>query len=189
MNTVNLNDAEELAAEYYMANTERYTDPKKMDLSRITLSKSRFHFNDVLKIKEEISLKDKAYFTDMAIQNSTERLVVTNNGEIGLVTQNVLGKKIGRILFKSSEVGFQKTIFEDNKNFYLYYINDIVAAELLPFDDVKTDLVKSIKQNMADSEFATVMAKITDKKIDINIDEFYTIQSRYMFDVANPSVK
>lgn len=187
-NTVNLSDAEELAYEYYTANSERYSKPKRMDLSRITLSKSRYHFNEVLKLKEEISLKDKAFFSEMAIQYSTERLVITNGGEMGMVAQDSLRKKIGRELFSSEQVGFNTTIFEDSKNYYLYYINDIIESEQLTFDSIKSELIKSIKQNMADNEFAEVMAKITDKKIDINIEEFSSIQSRYMFDDQNITI-
>jgi|GEM_PF-5389180 len=187
-NHINLKDAEELAYEYYLANSEMYSKPKRMDLSRITLSKSRYHFNEVLKLKEEISLEDKAYFSDMAIQYSTERLVITNGGELGLIPKEALSKKIGRLLFKSTEKGFKNHIFEDSKNFYLYYINDIVKSELMSFESIKPDLIKSIKQNMADNEFAEVMARITEKKIDINIEEFSSIQSRYMFEDDKASI-
>ncbi len=188
LNNVNLKDAEELAVEYYQANSEKYSLPKRMDLSRITLSKSRYHFNEVLKLKDEINVKDKAYFSEVAIQNSTERLVITNGGELGLVTQDALRRKIGLLLFESDQIGFHNYIFEDSRNYYLYYINDIVQAEKLSYDVIKSDLVKSIKQNIADSEFAEVMTKITDKKIDINIEEFSTIQSRYMIDNSASSV-
>ncbi|TDR20811.1 peptidylprolyl isomerase [Marinicella litoralis] len=177
--------ADELAEEYYKVNRVKYIKPKSMDLSQISFSKEKFSKEKVTEILNYIGTDSKERFTEMAVAHSSDPSVKSNKGELGTYKENLYKGHVGKEIFMIDELGMHSHILQDKENYYLVYINGINPQDTIPFDDVKVELRDSIKQNMADKKFNNIMSSISNKEIEVNIEQLATITERYLDNTIN----
>jgi|GEM_PF-1699787 len=173
------NDAERLARDRFLINKSQYQIPEKRDLAMIQLSQADYSQQDVVKIITDLVNNDSPEaFKNTAKELSTDRTVKYNDGQLGQFHKAGFRYPFADKVF-SAKTGVVPSVFQNDNNWYILRVNEIIPAKPADFEAHKKNLVDKIKMEIMERQFQNIINQYAQHEVQVNKQLVDDIFSRY----------
>ncbi len=169
---------ENLALEYYMINKKKFITYESRDLSVITISSDdEVKQNLDLTISELVSATQDS-FHEVALKISSDPSKTSNLGHWGSFKKSNFNYKFSDKVFNAS-VGVIQDVLEDKGIKYIIRVNEIFPEEQGSFDQVKSKIIKQLKDKAVERKFQSIINQKANQKAEVNAELVAHIFERY----------
>ena len=179
-------DLIDIAKEDYYTHEKGFTIPKSYELNMLELSYNDSNKNEVYnkanKLLEQLKSGDVVF--DNLLNAKTKNDIIPS--KVRHFNKFVVNptNDISKVLEKSKQkIGLIDKVFDINNRYIILEINDIKAAKKIPFEDVKTELLKKYRNKKFDNEYNSIVLSITQDPAKINQELIYSLKERYKIDI------
>jgi parvulin-like peptidyl-prolyl isomerase len=157
---VSISEAE--VAQYYQDNADSYQRPERVKLYRIFIAAEKSEASRakalarIEALREELSLG--ADFSQLAIQHS-EGPAAAEGGLVGWIERGELVPELENVAF-SLTPGDISPVIETEFGMMLLKVEEKVDAGLATFEEVRTDIEPTLRQNYADEKYKKWMSEL-----------------------------
>lgn len=135
------------AKEAYIAQPEKFMDPKQVDAAHILVSiQQRTREEAAEKIKDLQARVDAGEdFNKLAEEYSDDPSAKKNRGELGVFTADKMVPAFSSAVFAMTKPGTVSNPVETAYGFHLIKLNKLITPEKKPFEKVKDRIVKALR--------------------------------------------
>ncbi len=173
-----------LAREQYQAEKKRFTKPEQVQARHILLT-----FKDEAEKQEQMALLEsireriasgEAEFDKLAVEYSEDNGSVAKGGDLGTFARGRMVKPFEDAVFALNEPGELSGIVETRFGLHLIQLDKRLPARQLEFDEVKDQLIQSIRNNYIQTSIQEserdIMNNYTSGMDMQELIEFYNLQ-------------
>jgi len=173
----NKKDYSKYAKQLYLVKQSDYPVPARVDAAHILISTKTLSDAEALKKAKDIRLQlmQGANFTDLAVKESDDKTVEKNKGEMGVFVKEQMVKPFSDAAF-SMQPGEISEPVKTKYGYHIIKLNKKMPAGFRPFDEVKADIINTLKGKdweTTRAEFFAQIIKDNEMQIDeVAVDEF-----------------
>jgi len=169
----------QLAKDRYLITQSEFQIPEKRDLGMIQLSNNDYSQDDVVKIITDLVNNDSPEtFKNTAKELSTDRTVKYNDGQLGQFHKAGFRYPFADKVF-SAKTGVVPSVFQNDNNWYILRVNEIIPAKPADFEAHKKNLVDKIKTEIMERQFQNIINQYAQHEVQVNRQLVDDIFSRY----------
>lgn len=164
--------SDEEAESYYEDNRARYISAEQREASHILLNVEDAGDDDEVAEKRKVldGVKERLAagesFEDLAAEVSDDVGSAESGGSLGLITADSMVPEFENALNELAEVGDVSEVVTTEFGLHLIKLDGIEAESGKAFDEVKDEILQTVKNNKADSEFAELRELLTEASFD-----------------------
>ncbi len=180
---LNKDDLLELAEEKYIANKNSYKihDERTLDFIAIIYNENNKLAQAKLaqKLHNDINGSVEKFKELKQGFNENKEVNIEIHKDIKF-QYNIRNKEYSDKVYAIDSIGVLPEIINYNNRFFIAQITNIQEEKIKPFEDVKQEIIKSIKKEYADRKFNSLMISLTKDEIEVNKDILPSLKSRYL---------
>lgn len=184
MSSLEMPDFTPLAREQYQSNKEQFQQPEQIKARHILVT-----FKDDAEKAEKLELMEslreqiatgEADFKGLAVKHSEDSGSVAKGGDLGAFGRGRMVKPFEEAAFALNKPGELSPIVETQFGFHLIQLDEKMPARQLEFDEVKDQLIQSIRNNYIQTSIQEnerdIMDNYTSGMDMQELIEFYNLQ-------------
>lgn len=173
----NKRDYSKYAKQIYQVNQTDYQTPARISAAHILVSTKHLPAAQALvkaqKIRQKLLLGES--FSKLAVKESDDKSVTSNQGELGTFSRDKMVKPFVDVAFEMQEGEISEPV-KTRFGYHIIKLNKKLPAGVKPFDKVKVGIISKLKQkdwDTARTKFFAQLIKENEMQIDeIAMDEF-----------------
>lgn len=154
--TINVSDDE--AQAYYNKNIIRYTEAEKRRIAHILIESGDDAKAQIAALLEKLNNGEN--FAELAKTSSADFVSAENGGDLEWFEAGLYGEAFDEAVVNLANVGDYSDIVETDAGFHIIKLTEYVEETVSGFDDVKTDVVKTLSLEQAQNQFAELQAEL-----------------------------
>lgn len=149
--------------DYYQLSSDSYRSEEERRASHIL-----FEFGEDKSAAEAEALavltKVKAGedFAELAKTNSTDSFSAENGGDLDFFGRDVMDPNFETAVFALANIGDTTEVVESEFGFHIIKLTDIKAEQVTPFEEVRTDIENSVKNEKASERFYEIQQRMSE---------------------------
>lgn len=167
---IEISEADALA--YYNEHQSQYGAPEKRSVSHIMIEADTAD----AKAKAEAilsELKAGGDFATLAKEKSEDTFSAEQGGRLDTFEKGVMDPAFESAAFELAQVGDLSAVVESEFGYHIIKLDEISQSQAKPFETVKADIFKQLKQDKAAEQFYELSTKMAEKAFEMpdNLDE------------------
>lgn len=160
--------SEDQAREYYDNNRSSYMLPEQREASHILLSSDEGKEADQLKQVADIKARIEAgeAFADLAKELSDDVGSAELGGSLGIISSGAMVPEFESAVFALEAEGALSEPVVTEFGVHLIRLDSIVPESGKPFDDVRDDVIATLKKDEADSDYFEIYEQLAELSFD-----------------------
>jgi parvulin-like peptidyl-prolyl isomerase len=144
------------AKTYYDENQDIFTQPASVHAAHILVNTSA----EADEIVSELSSGKN--FTDLAKKYSIDPSAKVNGGDLGYFSQGMMVPAFEEAAFATAKGKYSDPV-QTQFGWHIIWVIDTKPAQVILFDDIKTELIESLRMTKARTDFQTYLSELGNK--------------------------
>ncbi len=160
---------DEQITEYYESNLDRFQTEEKKRVSHILINTSDDESAALLKAQSiKAKLDAGGDFISFVKSESADEFSAENDGDLGVLEKGVMEQPFDDALQQLTNVGDISAPVKTSFGIHIIKLTELVATETSTIDEVRTQIISSIKKEMAEEAFYSKSQTLEEKSFEIS---------------------
>ncbi len=186
-------DWEALARETYIAESERFVSPDRIDAAHILIATNTRSEEEALAqvklIQQRLAAGDD--FNTLAQEYSDDTGSAQSAGELGIFNASKMVPEFAAVAFELAEPGDISEPVKTQFGYHIIKLNKKFAGKKQPFERVSEELIQEMQNKVAKQTIATMLGLLRHEtlKAERDVTELNKFYQKYGLSPANPPVQ